>query len=440
MIPNDGGRDNNRDSKEAVIRKTSRIPIWKSRSQSYPGDVAPRCPNFDNVCKSTNESHSNSMKFQGTEFSKTSKRASSFITSHRDVEFVDNIRGNVWSPKLDLLSEATTKSIKTIHSVKFFSEDLQHIEDEILNRKESIENETVGVLYDNETSSLVDLKPPRLEKFTAVTQEETRTLRRIRSFVNNFKQRVSTLSVTPHTIFRKSSTGDISYNVLENSFAKDVTRSEESGEKTHEYTTGLEQKNMQQARAENRHYPNAEAAHFLDMLQQTRKDLQEKCGKWNMVLQGPVMPSLSGEIRSVIGQARLLISERFQQFEGLVHKFVNPLPGDKAILKTDLEGFWEMISYQIKDVNAKFENLEKYKERRRSSTRNPAKEEKAARVAGVSKTTAYLSPAGSKSSKHYKDDAKKRLKEAKNAMKERVSKREKQGEESERILNDSQMD
>lgn len=432
----------NSDSKEALIRVTSRVPIWKSRSRSYPGVVRPdnapskACRNHDASRKSADDTPSS-----GSDFRSTSNEVNSFITSHREVEIVNRIQGNIWSAKLEQLKEAKTKSTKTNNRVTFFSEDLQHIEDDISRRKIlEYEDDSVVGLSHNDTNRLVQLTP-NLEKITTATQEETRTVRRIRSLVDILKQRVSNLSFAPHTVFRKSGTGDIAYNVLEDSFSNDETHSDEIDRKTHEYTSRRDDTNMQQSHEETCQHQNADAAHFIDTLHRTRKDLQEKCAKWNRTLQGPVVPALSGEIRSVIGQARLLITERFQQFEGLVHKFVNPLHGDKPILKTDLEGFWEMISYQIQDVEAKFDNLDKYKERRRSSTTRIRttkmnKEEKAVKVAGVSKTTACVSATEPKSSKHYTEDAKKRLKDAKNAMKGRVTKRNDE-EEAKRILNET---
>lgn len=61
-------------------------------------------------------------------------------------------------------------------------------------------------------------------------------------------------------------------------------------------------------------------------------------------------------IRTTVGQTRLLIAERFKQFEGLVEdcEFKR---GEKETTCTDLDGFWDMVSFQVEDVNKKYEKL-----------------------------------------------------------------------------------
>eukprot|EP00117_Sycon_ciliatum_P048630 scpid73944/ scgid34597/ Disks large-associated protein 5; Discs large homolog 7; Disks large-associated protein DLG7; Hepatoma up-regulated protein homolog len=68
-----------------------------------------------------------------------------------------------------------------------------------------------------------------------------------------------------------------------------------------------------------------------------------------------------GRIDTAVGQARLLIRERFKQFSKLCDGADNP-SGDKLTHASDLQGFWEMISFQIDDVKQKFEALTKLKE------------------------------------------------------------------------------
>ncbi|XP_037087608.1 translation initiation factor IF-2-like [Pollicipes pollicipes] len=67
-------------------------------------------------------------------------------------------------------------------------------------------------------------------------------------------------------------------------------------------------------------------------------------------------PEAQGELRSVTGQARLLIRERFGQFEGLVDS-AEFLRGPRPTTLTDLQGFWEMIYFQVEDVDRKFARL-----------------------------------------------------------------------------------
>lgn len=51
-------------------------------------------------------------------------------------------------------------------------------------------------------------------------------------------------------------------------------------------------------------------------------------------------------IRTTVGQTRLLIGERFKQFEGLVDN-CEFKQGEKETTCTDLDGFWDMINFQV---------------------------------------------------------------------------------------------
>lgn len=55
--------------------------------------------------------------------------------------------------------------------------------------------------------------------------------------------------------------------------------------------------------------------------------------------------SVRDRMRTAVGQARLLMKERFKQFTGLVDdcEFAR---GEKITTCTDLQGFWDMVYYQ----------------------------------------------------------------------------------------------
>lgn len=57
-------------------------------------------------------------------------------------------------------------------------------------------------------------------------------------------------------------------------------------------------------------------------------------------------------MRTAVGQARLLMKERFKQFSGLVDdcEFAR---GEKTTTCTDLQGFWDMVYYQASCWNGK---------------------------------------------------------------------------------------
>lgn len=51
-------------------------------------------------------------------------------------------------------------------------------------------------------------------------------------------------------------------------------------------------------------------------------------------------------MRTAVGQARLLMKERFGQFRGLVDD-CDLGRGEKITTCTDLQGFWDMVYFQV---------------------------------------------------------------------------------------------
>ncbi|XP_076632142.1 uncharacterized protein LOC143347113 [Colletes latitarsis] len=68
----------------------------------------------------------------------------------------------------------------------------------------------------------------------------------------------------------------------------------------------------------------------------------------------------AGKLRSVAGKARLLASQKMQQFEGLCQKNINQVPGEEfPTTNEDLAGFWDMVMLQVVQVNELFDQIEK---------------------------------------------------------------------------------
>ncbi|KAL0122853.1 hypothetical protein PUN28_007496 [Cardiocondyla obscurior] len=68
----------------------------------------------------------------------------------------------------------------------------------------------------------------------------------------------------------------------------------------------------------------------------------------------------AGKLRSAAGKARLLASQKMQQFEGLCQKNINQVPGEEfPTTNEDLAGFWDMVMLQVVQVNEFFEQIEK---------------------------------------------------------------------------------
>jgi len=100
---------------------------------------------------------------------------------------------------------------------------------------------------------------------------------------------------------------------------------------------------------------------FRRILEQETRGLTRLCDLWNSKLETDkkiISEEIEGKIRCVVGQARLVMAERFVQFSGLVDN-CEFKQGEKETTTTDLRGFWEMIYFQVEDVNRKFIELKK---------------------------------------------------------------------------------
>lgn len=60
----------------------------------------------------------------------------------------------------------------------------------------------------------------------------------------------------------------------------------------------------------------------------------------------PSLCEVRDRMRTAVGQARLLMKERFGQFSGLVDD-CELGRGEKITTCTDLQGFWDMVYYQV---------------------------------------------------------------------------------------------
>ncbi|XP_062433579.1 disks large-associated protein 5 isoform X1 [Rhea pennata] len=98
--------------------------------------------------------------------------------------------------------------------------------------------------------------------------------------------------------------------------------------------------------------------YFRSILQSETERLMSLCLQWDGKLELDIPDDAKDFIRTTVGQTRLLVAERFKQFEGLVDN-CEFKRGEKETTCTDLDGFWDMVNFQIEDVNKKFDNLKK---------------------------------------------------------------------------------
>ncbi|XP_028363458.1 disks large-associated protein 5 isoform X1 [Phyllostomus discolor] len=162
--------------------------------------------------------------------------------------------------------------------------------------------------------------------------------------------------------------------------------------------------------------PQHDVPYFRTILQSETEKLTSQCLEWDRKLELDIPDDAKELILTAVGQTRLLMKERFKQFEGLVDDCEHKR-GKKEITCTDLDGFWDMVSFQIEDVNQKFNNLTKLEESGWQNNNNTSK--KVFRKKVVSGT----------SSKPKQDDggriaARNRLAAIKNAMRQRIKQEE----------------
>ncbi|XP_011602728.2 disks large-associated protein 5 isoform X1 [Takifugu rubripes] len=138
--------------------------------------------------------------------------------------------------------------------------------------------------------------------------------------------------------------------------------------------------------------------------------LMSLCVHWEAKVEDESIPEeMRDRMRTAVGQARLLMKERFKQFSGLVDdcEFSR---GEKITTCTDLQGFWDMVYYQVEDVNKKFDALKEAESRAWVEDRKPPPRPK---KAVMKPSGAPVKPTGSKAA------AKSRLAAVKAAMKAR---------------------
>ncbi|XP_006180882.1 disks large-associated protein 5 [Camelus ferus] len=162
--------------------------------------------------------------------------------------------------------------------------------------------------------------------------------------------------------------------------------------------------------------PQHDVPYFRNILQSETEKLTSYCLEWDRKLELDIPDDAKDLIRTAVGQTRLLMKERFKQFEGLVDN-CEYKQGEKETTCTDLDGFWDMVSFQIEDVNQKFNNLTKLEESGWQNNNNTSK--KVFRKKVVSSIT----------SKPKQDDggriaARNRLAAIKSALRERMKQEE----------------
>ncbi|KAG8013009.1 Disks large-associated protein 2, partial [Nibea albiflora] len=83
-----------------------------------------------------------------------------------------------------------------------------------------------------------------------------------------------------------------------------------------------------------------------------------------------------GKIRSAVGSAQLLMSQKFQQFYWLCQQNLDPSAMPRPTSQ-DLAGFWDLLQLSIDDVTLKFDQLQQIKNNNWRPIESPEKKVRA---------------------------------------------------------------
>lgn len=124
---------------------------------------------------------------------------------------------------------------------------------------------------------------------------------------------------------------------------------------------------------------------FKNLLEKAVSNISKLCERWETKLESPrsnnifdvndekslkefgviveINEEKEGEIFAVIGKAKIMLGEkgRFRQFQNLIRDCEFGY-GEKKTECSDLQGFWEMINVQVKEIENGFYNLTKLEE------------------------------------------------------------------------------
>ncbi|CAG4963104.1 unnamed protein product [Colias eurytheme] len=105
--------------------------------------------------------------------------------------------------------------------------------------------------------------------------------------------------------------------------------------------------------------------HFKKQLNSEIKRLSELCDTWDKISEQNInLPEFVQEaILGAVGQARLLMTQKLQQFAGLVARCETPDPSQPLVTAVDLHGFWDMVFMQVVNVDMRFKKLDQMKAR-----------------------------------------------------------------------------
>ncbi|XP_024863111.1 disks large-associated protein 4 isoform X3 [Kryptolebias marmoratus] len=96
---------------------------------------------------------------------------------------------------------------------------------------------------------------------------------------------------------------------------------------------------------------------FLKLLQAETGRMEGWCQQMEQEAKdNQLSEEVLGKVRSAVGSAQLLMSQKFQQFRGLCEQNLNVTANPRPTAQ-DLAGFWDLLQLSIEDISLKFDEL-----------------------------------------------------------------------------------
>ncbi|KTF94791.1 hypothetical protein cypCar_00000519 [Cyprinus carpio] len=116
---------------------------------------------------------------------------------------------------------------------------------------------------------------------------------------------------------------------------------------------------------------------FMQLLHTETKKMEGWCKELEgEAEENDLSEEILGKIRSAVGSAQLLMSQKFQQFYWLCQQNLDPSAMPRPTSQ-DLAGFWDLLQLSIDDVTSKFNELQKIKSNNWRLIESPVKKVRA---------------------------------------------------------------
>ncbi|XP_066251959.1 disks large-associated protein 5-like [Euwallacea similis] len=109
--------------------------------------------------------------------------------------------------------------------------------------------------------------------------------------------------------------------------------------------------------------PQNGADYFMHVLNSEIDRIKSVYEKWEEYLESPdILEEATSSINVAVGQSKLLITKKFNQFRNLIIQCQTQKFNEKTITCEDLHGFWDMLYIQVENLDKRFANLDRLKE------------------------------------------------------------------------------